>query len=48
VDGRLDEDTLVALPDDDFVSALTAISGIGPWTAQGVLLVALRRDDVEA
>jgi DNA-3-methyladenine glycosylase II len=46
VDGRLDEDTLAALPDDDFISALTAISGIGPWTAQGVLLVALRREDV--
>jgi DNA-3-methyladenine glycosylase II len=45
-DGRLDEDTLAVLPDDDFISALTAISGIGPWTAQGVLLVALRREDV--
>jgi DNA-3-methyladenine glycosylase II len=46
VDGRLDEDTLAELPDDDFISALTEISGIGPWTAQGVLLVALRREDV--
>jgi DNA-3-methyladenine glycosylase II len=45
-DGRLDEDALAALPDDEFISALTAISGIGPWTAQGVLLVALRREDV--
>jgi len=46
VDGRLDEDTLAALPDDEFISALTEISGVGPWTAQGVLLVALRREDV--
>jgi DNA-3-methyladenine glycosylase II len=46
VDGRLDEDTLAALPDDDFITALTAIPGIGPWTAQGVLLVALQREDV--
>jgi DNA-3-methyladenine glycosylase II len=46
VDGRLDEDTLAALPDDDFIAALTEISGIGPWTAQGMLLVALRREDV--
>jgi DNA-3-methyladenine glycosylase II len=46
LDGRLDEDALARLPDDDFISALTAISGIGPWTAQGVLLVALRREDV--
>ena len=45
-DGRLDEDALAALPDDDFILALTAISGIGPWTAQGILLVALRREDV--
>jgi DNA-3-methyladenine glycosylase II len=45
-DGRLDADALALLPDDDFVSALTAISGIGPWTAQGVLLVALQREDV--
>jgi DNA-3-methyladenine glycosylase II len=46
VDGRLDEDTLAALPDDDFIAVLTAIPGIGPWTAQGVLLVALGREDV--
>jgi DNA-3-methyladenine glycosylase II len=45
-DGRLDEQTLAALPDDDFITALTAVPGIGPWTAQGVLLVALRREDV--
>ena len=45
-DGRLREDALAALPDDDFIAALTAVSGIGPWTAQGVLLVALRREDV--
>jgi DNA-3-methyladenine glycosylase II len=45
-DGRLDADALAALPDDQFITALTAISGIGPWTAQGVLLVALRREDV--
>jgi DNA-3-methyladenine glycosylase II len=45
-DGRLDEDALALLPDDDFIATLTAISGIGPWTAQGILLVALRREDV--
>jgi DNA-3-methyladenine glycosylase II len=45
-DGRLNEDTLAALPDDDFIASLTAISGIGPWTAQGILLVALQREDV--
>jgi DNA-3-methyladenine glycosylase II len=45
-DGRLDAQALAALPDDDFISALTAISGIGPWTAQGVLLVAFGREEV--
>ena len=34
------------LPDDEFIAELTAVPGIGPWTAQGALLVALRREDV--
>jgi DNA-3-methyladenine glycosylase II len=45
-DGRLDVDLLETMPDDDFIAALTAVPGIGPWTAQGALLVALRREDV--
>ena len=32
--------------DDEFIADLTAVPGIGPWTAQGALLVALRREDV--
>jgi DNA-3-methyladenine glycosylase II len=45
-DGRLDVDVLSGLPDEEFMAALTAISGIGPWTAQGALLIALQREDV--
>ncbi len=45
-DGRLDIELLTVLPDDEFIAALTAVPGIGPWTAQGALLVALRREDV--
>ena len=45
-DGRLDPDTLATLPDDELLAELTAIPGIGPWTVQGALLVALRREDV--
>jgi DNA-3-methyladenine glycosylase II len=45
-DGRLDADELAGLPDDDLIAALTEISGIGPWTAQGALIVALGREDV--
>jgi len=45
-DGRLDADVLTTLPDDEFMAALTAVPGIGPWTAQGALLIALQREDV--
>jgi DNA-3-methyladenine glycosylase II len=45
-DGRLDQDELATLADDELIAALTEISGIGPWTAQGALIIALRRDDV--
>jgi DNA-3-methyladenine glycosylase II len=45
-DGRLNTDVLSSLPDEEFISELTAVSGIGPWTAQGVLLIALGREDV--
>jgi len=45
-DGRLDADALSRLPDDELLAELTAIPGIGPWTVQGALLVALKREDV--
>jgi DNA-3-methyladenine glycosylase II len=45
-DGRLDESVLRSLPDEDFITELSAIPGIGPWTAQGALILALGREDV--
>jgi DNA-3-methyladenine glycosylase II len=45
-DGRLNADVLTTLPDDELIAVLTAIPGIGPWTVQGALIVALQRDDV--
>jgi DNA-3-methyladenine glycosylase II len=45
-DGRLNQEVLSTLPDDELLAELTAIPGIGPWTVQGALLVALRREDV--
>jgi DNA-3-methyladenine glycosylase II len=45
-DGRLDADTVSGLPDDEVLATLTAIPGIGPWTVQGALILALRREDV--
>ena len=45
-DGRLNTEVLSSLPDDEIMAELTAISGIGPWTVQGALLIALQREDV--
>jgi DNA-3-methyladenine glycosylase II len=45
-DGRLDPDALARLPDDELMAQLTAVPGIGPWTVQGTLLIALGREDV--
>jgi DNA-3-methyladenine glycosylase II len=45
-DGRLNADLLSSLTDEQFITELTAVPGVGPWTAQGALLVALRREDV--
>jgi DNA-3-methyladenine glycosylase II len=45
-DGRLNPDVLSILPDDELMAELTAIPGIGPWTVQGALLIALQHEDV--
>jgi DNA-3-methyladenine glycosylase II len=46
VDGRLSDDALAQMTDDEIETALTEVSGIGPWTAHGFLIVALDRPDV--
>jgi DNA-3-methyladenine glycosylase II len=46
VDGRLSDDALTEMTDDEIETALTEVSGIGPWTAHGFLIVALDRPDV--
>jgi DNA-3-methyladenine glycosylase II len=45
-DGRLNQDVLSGLPDDELLAELTVIPGIGPWTVQGAMLIALGREDV--
>jgi DNA-3-methyladenine glycosylase II len=45
-DGRLNPDVLSSLPDNELMAQLTAIPGIGPWTVQGALIIALQREDV--
>ena len=44
--GTLDLEQVHALDDDGVVAALTAIKGIGRWTAEVYLLFAMRRRDV--
>jgi DNA-3-methyladenine glycosylase II len=45
-DGRLDPDAFSKQSDDEIIAELTAIPGIGPWTVQGALIIALGREDV--
>ena len=45
-DGGLNPDVLSSLPDEEIMAELTAIPGIGPWTVQGALIIALGREDV--
>jgi DNA-3-methyladenine glycosylase II len=46
VDGRLSDEALARMSDDEVEAVLTEVPGIGPWTAHGFLLVALDRPDV--
>ncbi len=46
VDGRLSDEALSQMSDDEVEAVLTEVPGIGPWTAHGFLLVALDRPDV--
>ncbi len=46
--GRLDLPTLTALPDEDVIARLTALRGIGRWTAEWILARGLGRACVVA
>jgi DNA-3-methyladenine glycosylase II len=46
VDGRLDPVELERLPDEEVVARLTEVPGVGSWTAEGFLAIALHREDV--
>lgn len=46
LEGRLDLDAVAAARDDEARLALTAVVGIGRWTADIYLLMALRRPDI--
>jgi DNA-3-methyladenine glycosylase II len=46
VDGRLSEEVMAEMSDDEVEAVLTEVPGVGPWTAHGFLLIALNRPDV--
>jgi DNA-3-methyladenine glycosylase II len=46
VDGRLSDEALARMTDEEVEAALIEVPGIGPWSARGFLLVALDRPDV--
>lgn len=46
VEGRLSDEALSRMTDDEVEAALTEVPGVGPWTAHGFLIVALDRPDV--
>jgi DNA-3-methyladenine glycosylase II len=45
-EGRLDLEALVEMKDEEAMEALTAVKGIGPWTASIYLLMAMGRPDI--
>jgi DNA-3-methyladenine glycosylase II len=45
-DGRWQEEELRSLSDPEVEEQLTVVSGIGPWTVHGFLIIALDREDV--
>jgi DNA-3-methyladenine glycosylase II len=45
-DGSVSEAELRQLPDQEVIRRLTEVNGIGAWTVQGALLIALQRPDV--
>jgi DNA-3-methyladenine glycosylase II len=46
LDGRLCDEAFARMSDEEIEATLTAVPGIGPWTAHGFLIVALDRPDV--
>jgi len=45
-DGRLDAGALARMPDDAAIAAISAVRGMGSWSAEIYLLFALERPDV--
>lgn len=46
VDGSLDLERLRQLPDEDVITRLSALNGVGVWTAEMLLIFSMERPDV--
>ncbi|MOA45723.1 DNA-3-methyladenine glycosylase [compost metagenome] len=46
IQGKMDLEVLHTLPDSEVIERLTAINGIGKWTAEMLLIHALERTDI--
>jgi DNA-3-methyladenine glycosylase II len=46
VNGSLDLDGLCDLPDEEVISRLTTLKGVGAWTAEMILIFSMERPDV--
>lgn len=46
VNGSLDLDSIHSLPDDEVIARLTALNGVGIWTAEMLLIFSMERPDV--
>ena len=44
--GKFDLDAVVQMPDDDAITALSSLKGIGVWTAEMILLFCLQRPNI--
>lgn len=46
MDGRLDPGGLRTLPDEEVIARLSALNGVGIWTAEMILIFSMERPDV--
>ena len=46
VDGELDIDELYTLTDEEVVKKLTALNGVGIWTAEMILIFSMQRSNI--
>ena len=48
IDNNIADNTLIAMPNDEIITLLTQIKGVGKWTVEMLLMFSLGREDVFA